>query len=227
MKRIYPDANVVALDFAPGMLRAAQHYLDDQLIRFERICADALRLPFADSSADLIYSSLMLQWCDPLHIAFAEVRRVLKPGGLFMFSTFGPDTLIELRAAWAAADGGVHVNRFLDMHDIGDAAMQAGLSEPVLDVERIQLTYADARSLMRDLKAIGARNVAAARSRGLTSRARLQRMEEAYEFWRHDGRLPATYEVVYGTAWGSEARAGAKVVEGEVLISPTEIGRRN
>src|SRR5215210_6186403 len=126
LKRIYPDANVVALDFAPGMLREAQHYLSGHLTRFERVCADALRLPFADASADLIYSNLMLQWCDPLHIAFAEVRRVLKPGGLFMFSTFGPDTLIELRAAWASADGGVHVNRFLDMHDIGDAAMQAG-----------------------------------------------------------------------------------------------------
>jgi malonyl-CoA O-methyltransferase len=226
LKSTYPDANVIALDFAPGMLREAQHYLGDHLTRFERICADALRLPFADASADLVYSNLMLQWCDPLHIAFAEVRRVLKPGGLCMFSTFGPDTLMELRDAWAAADGGIHVNRFMDMHDIGDAAMHAGLSEPVLDIERIQLTYADARALMRDLKAIGAHNVAAGRARGLTSRARLRRMEEAYEFWRHDGRLPATYEVVYGTAWGSEGRAGA-VSDGEVLISPTEIGRRN
>jgi malonyl-CoA O-methyltransferase len=227
LKRAYPDANVVALDFAPGMLHEAQHYLSDPLTPFERVCADALRLPFADASADLIYSNLMLQWCDPLHIAFAEARRVLKPGGLCMFSTFGPDTLMELRDAWAAADAGIHVNRFIDMHDIGDAAMHAGLAEPVLDIERIQLTYTDARALMRDLKAIGAHNVAAGRSRGLTSRARLRRMEEAYEFWRRDGRLPATYEVVYGTAWGSEARAGAGVVDGEVLISPTEIGRRN
>ena len=226
LKQAYPQASVVALDFAPGMLREAERYLSGDAARFERVCADALRLPFASASADIVFSSLMLQWCDDLLIAFNEVRRVLKPGGLFIFSTFGPDTLMELREAWAAADAGVHVNRFMDMQTLGDAAMRAGLSEPVLDVERVQLTYANVRSLMRDLKAIGAHNVATGRARGLTSPARLRRVEEAYELLRADGRLPATYEVVYGAAWGAGPRGSASAVAGEVMISPSEIRRR-
>lgn len=226
LKRVYPAASVVGLDFAPGMLREAQRHMTQSGVHFERVCADALRLPFANASVELVFSSLMLQWCEPLQIAFTEVRRVLKPGGLFMFSTFGPDTLKELREAWAAADEGVHVNRFVDMHDVGDAAMHAGLSEPVLDIERMQLTYTDVLALMRDLKAIGAHNVANSRSRGLTPRTKLRRMEAAYEKSRCEGRLPATYEVVYGTAWGNANRPGMRGAHGDVLISPADIGRR-
>jgi malonyl-CoA O-methyltransferase len=208
------------------MLHEAERYLAGESPRFERVCADALRLPFTDSSADIIFSSLMLQWCDDLLIALREVRRVLRPGGLFIFSTFGPDTLSELREAWATADGGVHVNRFVDIHNVGDAAMRAGLSEPVLDIERVQLTYLDVRSLMLDLKAIGAHNVATGRARGLTPPARLRRVESAYELLREDGRLPATYEVVYGAAWGSSGRPGASIEGGDVVISASEIRRR-
>jgi malonyl-CoA O-methyltransferase len=142
-----------------------------------------------------------------------------------MFSTLGPDTLKELREAWTAADDAQHVNHFVDMHNVGDAVMQAGLCEPVLDLERTQLTYPDVLSLMRDLKAIGAHNVAAARTRGLTPRAKLQRMEQAYEKARSNDRLPATYEVIYGTAWGGGSPA-ARSSGGEVLISPTEIRKR-
>ena len=152
LKRRYRRALVVAVDMAPGMLREAQRR--QRLFRhFERVCADAMRLPFADSSVDVVFSSLMLQWCDPLDVAFAEVRRVLKPEGFFAFSTFGPDTLKELRAAWAEADGYNHVNQFVDMHDVGEALVRAGLVEPVLDVDRIQLTYTDTMALMKDLKA--------------------------------------------------------------------------
>ncbi len=149
----------------------------------------------------------MLQWCDDLDAVFAEVRRVLKPGGLLTFTTFGPDTLMELRRAWSSVDGYVHVNQFLDMHDIGDALVRAGLAEPVLDVERYTLTYPDAIVLMRDLKAIGAHNVTAGRpARAHRPRSRLPRMCAAYEAYRRDGRLPATYEVVYGAAWGRRCR---------------------
>ena len=224
LKRRYRRALVVALDMAPGMLREAnkrQHLFR----RFERICADAMRLPFADSSVDVVFSSLMLQWCDPLDVTFAEIRRVLKPEGFFAFSTFGPDTLKELRASWAEADGYNHVNQFVDMHDVGEALVRAGLVEPVLDVDRIQLTYADTLGLMRDLKAIGAHNVTEGRSRGLTGRARLARVQAAYETYRRDGRLPATYEVIYGATWGAAGRAGAPAVGGEVRISPDAIRR--
>ncbi len=157
----------------------------------------------------------MLQWCDPPDRAFAEIRRVLKPGGFFAFSTFGPDTLRELRSAWAEADGDNHVNHFIDMHDVGDALVRAGFTEPVLDVDRMKLTYPDALALMRDLKAIGAHNVTAGRPRALVGRARLRRMQEAYEAFRHDGRLPATYEVVYGVTWGSAGRPATPAIDGE------------
>ncbi|HEU4623489.1 MAG TPA: malonyl-ACP O-methyltransferase BioC [Steroidobacteraceae bacterium] len=225
LKRAYKRATVVALDIAPGMLREARRHLG-LFRRFERVCGDVRRLPFADASVDLAVSNLMLQWCDDLDVALAEIRRVLKPDGFFSFSTFGPDTLRELRSAWAAVDDYTHVNTFLDMHDVGDALARAGLSEPVLDVERVTLTYPNVLALMRDLKVIGAHNVTAGRARGLTGRSRLRRMEEAYEAYRRDGRIPATYEVVYGAAWGSAGRGAVAALDGEVRIPPSAIRRR-
>ena len=224
LKRRFPRALVVALDIAPGMLRIAGRQRG-WLRRFERVCADAQRMPFADGSVDLVYSNLMLQWCDDLDAVFAELARVLKPGGLLTFSTFGPDTLKELRAAWASVDDHTHVHRFIDMHDIGDALLRAGLSEPVLDVEPFTLTYQDAFGLMRDLKAIGAHNASAGRAPGLTGRGRLEAMSAAYERYRSAGRLPATYEVVYGQAWGSASRQG-DATPGEIRIPADSIGLR-
>ena len=222
LKRRYRRALVVALDLAPGMLREARRH-QHLFRRFERVCGDAMRLPLADGSVDVVFSSLMLQWCDPLDVALAEVHRVLKPGGFFSFSTLGPDTLRELRAAWAAVDGYNHVNHFLDMHDVGEALVRAGLTEPVLDVDRIELDYPDTLKLMKDLKAIGAHNVTAGRPRGLAGRARLARVQAAYESFRRKGNLPATYEVIYGAAWGSAGRATAPT---EILIPPGAIRRR-
>jgi malonyl-CoA O-methyltransferase len=225
LKRRHRRALVIALDIAPGMLRQAarhQHFFR----RFERVCADAVRLPLESASVDVIFSNLMLQWCDPLDDAFAEVRRVLKPQGFFAFTTFGPDTLKELRSAWSEADTHNHVNRFLDMHDVGAALVRAGLQEPVLDVDRTQLTYSDGMTLMRDLKSIGARNATAGRPRALAGRSRLQRVLDAYESFRKDGKLPATYEIVYGAAWGTAGRPAASAHAGEVRISPSEIRRR-
>jgi malonyl-CoA O-methyltransferase len=225
LKRRHRRAAVIALDLAPGMLREAARH-QRLLRRFARVCADAARLPLRSASVDVVFSNLMLQWCDPLDDALAEVRRVLKPQGFFVFSTFGPDTLKELRSSWAEADGYSHVNRFLDVHDVGDALVRAGLLEPVLDVDRLQVTYADALSLMRDLKSIGARNATAGRPRSLAGRARLQRVLSAYESFRRHGKLPATYEVVYGAAWGSAGRPAASPQPGEVTISPANIRRR-
>ncbi|HEV2227374.1 MAG TPA: malonyl-ACP O-methyltransferase BioC [Steroidobacteraceae bacterium] len=222
LKRRYPRALVIALDIAPGMLREARR---KQLLwrRFARVCADALRLPLAAASVDLVFSSLVLQWCEPLEQALGEVRRVLKPTGFFAFSTFGTDTLKELRAAWARADGLTHVNRFLDMHDVGDALARSGLAEPVLDIDRIELGYPDTLSLMRDLKAIGAHNVTAGRPRTLIGRSRLERMSEAYEAFRRGGTLPATYEIIYGASWGAAGRPAAAAHSGEVRIAPGSI----
>jgi malonyl-CoA O-methyltransferase len=226
LKRRYPRALVIALDLAAGMLREARR---NQPLwrRFARVCGDALRLPLQDGSVDLVFSSLMLQWCEPLDAAFAEVRRVLRPEGFFAFSTFGPDTLKELRSAWTQADGYNHVNGFVDMHDVGDALVRAGLTEPVLDVERLVLDYADTLALMRDLKAIGAHNATAGRPRALTGRTRLARMQAAYEAFRRAGQLPATYEVIYGACWGAAGRPATPARGGETVIAPGSIRRRH
>ena len=201
----YPKAEVIGVDLAPGMLAVAESHQPSFYRwwgkRARYIQAEASDIPLPEASCDLVYASLLLQWCEDLDKTLLEWRRLLKPHGLLLFSTLGPDTLKELRAAWSAADGYNHVNRFLDMHDVGDALIRAGFVEPVMDVEHMVLTYEDARGLMRDLKAIGAHNVTAGRRRGLMGRGRLQAFAEAYEGFRREGRLPATYEVVYGTAW--------------------------
>jgi malonyl-CoA O-methyltransferase len=225
LRRRYPRALVIALDLSPGMLKEARRH-QGLWRRFARVCGDALALPLAAASVDLVYSSLVLQWCEPLAQALAEVRRVLRPDGFFAFSTFGPDTLKELRAAWAQADGLTHVNRFLDVHDVGDAIARSGLAEPVLDVDRVELGYPDTLALMRDLKAIGAHNVTAGRPRTLVGKTRLARMTEAYEAYRRDGALPATWEVIYGASWGAAGRPAAAAHEGEVLIAPGSIRRK-
>jgi malonyl-CoA O-methyltransferase len=224
LKRRYPRACVIALDLAPGMLREARRH-QRPWRRFARVCGDALRLPLRDGSVDLIFSNLMLQWCEPLPAALAEVRRVLKASGFFAFSTFGPDTLYELRSAWAQADGYNHVNHFSNMHEVGDALVQAGLMEPVLDVDRIEAGYPDVLTLMRDLKAIGAHNVTAGRSRALTGPARLARVQQAYESFRRAQRLPATYEVIYGASWGAAGRPAAPAIGGVAHIAPGSIRR--
>lgn len=219
----YRRAALVALDQAPGMLLAARQRRP-WLRRLDPVCADAAALPLADTSVDLVFSNLMLQWCNEPDRVFAEFRRVLRPGGLLLFTTFGPDTLKELRAAWRAADGATHVSRFFDMHDLGDALLRAGLAEPVMDVEHLTLTYADVRGLMGDLKTMGAGNATVGRSRGLTGRHRLAAVEAHYETLRRDGRLPATWEVVYGHAWAGQPREGKR--SGEAAVPVTSIGRR-
>ena len=224
LRRRYPRACVIGLDLAPGMLREARRH-QRPWRRFARVCGDALRLPLQQGSVDLVLSNLMLQWCEPLAAALAEVRRELKASGFFAFSTFGPDTLYELRSAWAQADGYNHVNHFSDMHEVGDALVHAGLMEPVLDVDRIEVGYPDALALMHDLKAIGAHNATAGRPRALAGRARLTRMQQAYESFRRDERLPATYEVIYGASWGAAGRAAAAAIDGVALIAPGSIRR--
>ena len=203
----YPDSRVIALDIALGMLRHAdvaepwwKKWLSSPR---PRLCADIEQLPLADQSLDFVWSSLAIQWCNNLDQTFSGLARALRPEGLLMFSTFGPDTLRELRVAAAADPEHVHVSRFIDMHDIGDALVRNGFSAPVLDVEHFVLTYDDVIGVMRDLQAIGARNAAQGRRRGLEGKGFLKRLADNYEQFRQEGKLPATFEVVYGHAWKS------------------------
>ncbi len=201
LKQRYPKAEVIAVDLALPMLRAAKRH-SGWLKPFARVCAEASALPLPDHSVDVLYSNLCFQWVDDLANLFGECMRVLKPGGLMVFSSFGPDTLMELRAAWAEVDQQPHVSRFLDMHDVGDAMLAAGLRDPVLDVFRYTLTYSEPRTLLEDLQGLGETNADRRRDRGLTGKHRYQRMLQAYEAMRTDGRIPATWEVVSAHAWG-------------------------
>jgi malonyl-CoA O-methyltransferase len=212
LQQRYPAAQQVALDIAPAMLKQArQRYRHDQGLRRWLpgqhtplfIAGDAEQLPLADNSVDLVYANLALQWCD-LTAAFTEIQRVLRPGGLLMFSTLGPDTLQELRQSWAAVDQYPHINVFLDMHDVAEAMFAAGLSDPVLDSDRHSLLYSDIIGMMRDLQQLGARNVNQGRRRGLTGKNTLNKVKAASEQFRVNGQLPATYEVIYGHAWAGE-----------------------
>jgi malonyl-CoA O-methyltransferase len=228
LKRRYGEARVLAVDIAPGMLVEAGRR-QRLFRRFHRIAADAAALPLRDGAVDMVFSSLLLQWCNDPDQVLRECRRALRAGGVLHLSTLGPDTLVELRRAWQAADPGhAHVSRFLDMHDVGDALVRAGFAEPVLDVERYTLTYDDARDLMRDLKTIGAHNATAGRARGLTGRRTLGRMLEAYEQERRGGKLPATYEVVFAQAWSPDrpirSKRGAE--SAEVLVPLSGLRRR-
>lgn len=210
----YSGSSVISLDLAMGMLQQTlAHYpLLKRIMGSKRpaaLCADIEQLPLSDNSVDLIWSNVAIQWCNNLDQAFGEMARVLRTEGLLMFSTFGPDTLKELRAA--SGNEHVHVSRFIDMHDIGDALVRAGFADPVLDVERFVLTYDDVIAIMRDLKAIGANNAAAGRARGLLGRGFLTQLTAAYEQFRHEGKLPATYEVIYGHAWKPQPKQSGVV----------------
>ena len=221
LARRYPRARILALDFAFPMLQQVRRR--GGLFRKPCcLCADLEQIPLADASVDLVYSNAAIQWCNDLHAVFTEMRRVLKPGGLLMFTTFGPDTLRELRAAWSEADGYAHVSRFLDMHDVGDALMRADFSDPVMDVDRMTLTYDRVEDLMRELKVLGAHNVVSGRQRTLTGKGRMLAMKSSYEQFRSNGLLPASYEVVYGHAWAPLQRRLPDVT----LVSLEQIGRR-
>ena len=210
----YAQAEILALDIAVGMLQVArgtsswwQKLFSGSRQRF--VCADIESLPVAAQSVQLVWSNLALQWCNDLPATFVELHRVLQPEGLLMFSTFGPDTLHELRTAFAGVDDYNHTNRFIDMHDIGDMLMAAGFADPVMEMERLTLTYDDVRAVMHDLRGIGAHNATFGRAPGLTGRQKWARITQNYEALRRDGRLPATFEVIYGHAWKAVPKQAA------------------
>jgi len=212
----FPRARVVAFDLALAMTRRVRlrrawwrRLLDWRGARLAAVCGDIEGLPVANDVAGLIWSNLTLQWINEPQRAFAEIYRVLAPGGLLMFSSFGPDTLKELRAAFQGADSHTHVNRFIDMHDIGDYLVTQGFADPVMDMEHLTLTYTDVRDLMRDLKSIGAHNMTRGRPAALSGKSLLAKVAQGYETFRQDGKLPATFEVVYGHAWKPTPRVTA------------------
>jgi len=216
----YPAAQIVALDMAIGMLHAARGTSSWWRKLFSGkatpyVCGDMEALPVAAQSMDMVWSNLALQWCNDLPATFVELQRVLKVDGLLMFSTFGPDTLKEIRSAFNGVDGHNHLSRFADMHDIGDMLMAAGFAEPVMDMEYITLTYSDVKAVMQDLRSIGAHNATAGRASGMMGKKAWGRVLENYERLRRDGKLPATFEVIYGHAWKPQPK---NIADGRAII---------
>lgn len=215
LRERYRDARLVGADFTLPMLQAARRektflsrlmpFLKPQATAF--VAADAERLPLAHGSLGLIWSNLLLHWLDEPRPAFREALRTLEVGGLFMFSTFGPDTLRELAAAFG--DGDAHRQRFTDMHDLGDMLVECGFTDPVMDMEVLTLTYASVDDLVRELRAAGEGCAMSGRRRGLAGRGVWERVRAALARLSQDGRIPATFEVVYGHAWKGEPRETA------------------
>jgi malonyl-CoA O-methyltransferase len=221
LQKMYRKAEVVALDISEQMLHMAatrSSWLRPSL----QVCGNVEALPFADNSFDLVFSSLSLQWCNDLDAALQNFMRVLKPGGLLVFTSFGPDTLKELRHSWQVVDKAVHVNQFIDMHDVGDALVRSHFAAPVMEAEIIRLQYSDVDGLLADLRAIGANVTAQGHRRGLLTAQSLQCLREAYEKYREADVLPASYEVIYGHAWKAEidVKSLDTVSEVRVMMEP-------
>ena len=208
LKDTYKPHDLIYLDFAYDMLKKAEEKNRDHFLKtFSKktaqqfICADMEAIPLVENSIDMVWSNLSLQWCNDLDRVFVQIEKILTSNGLFIFSTFGPSTLHELRASLASFSQHSHVNQFIDMHDIGDALIRCGFSDPVLDVDVYTLTYSTFKDIMYDLKHIGARNALQGRAKGMTGKGFLYQLEKFYEVYRTNKKLPATYEVVYGHAW--------------------------
>ncbi|WP_374289191.1 malonyl-ACP O-methyltransferase BioC [Pseudomonas fluvialis] len=190
----YPQAEGVALDLAEGMLRHARPQGGAGCF----IAGDAEQLPLRDDSCELIFSSLAVQWCGDFAAVLGEARRVLRPGGVLAFSSLCVGTLQELRDSWQAVDGFVHVNRFRHFADYQALCAASGLQVLTLQQQARRLHFPDLRALTHELKALGAHNLNPGRPDGLTGRARIRALVEAYEQFRQPAGLPATYQIVYG-----------------------------
>jgi len=227
LAKTFKKSRVISLDLSAEMLLQAKRNKPwfsrlSELSGVTELQGDALQIPLQNASVDLVFANQLLPWIDNLPTALAEIARVLKKGGLIAFATLGPDSFKELRNAWPDDDRDAHVNRFPDMHDVGDGLMQSGLLDPVLDVDYLTVTYADSRALYADLAACGARNTLTGRRRSLTGKQRFARMEAVLDTGREENKLPLTLELVYGHAWGN----GPRSPQGEFHLDADTISLR-
>ena len=235
LQQRWPKAQVVSMDLALPMLQqahAATRRAPLPVVRWlpnpfapvpRQVCADARRLPLAEGSVDVIFSNLCLQWVDDLDAVLNGFRRVLKPHGLLLFSTFGPETLWELRGAFAQADAAPHVSPFVDTAGVGDALVNAGFFQPVVDRDEETSVYPDMAALMRELRALGATNALASRRPTLTGRGRFAAAAAAYEPHRVEAGLPATWEIISAMAWAPAP--GAPIREGGADLAAVPVSR--
>jgi len=222
LRGLYPGAEVIGADPAPGkplpLPRTWPAWLRRRTRDERRIAIDPEQLPFADGSLDLVISNLLLPWCAAPHLVFREVARVLAPGGAFLFTSVGPDTLREYRAAWASIDTYLHVFGLIDMHDLGDAMLGAGFAAPVLDRDEIQVDYPSIDALQEELRCLGGANLARGRRAGLMAPSVSAALRD-YAAASADARFAVTLELVQGHAWKGDLAPTRRNAEGDVVVS--------
>jgi len=218
LEKRFKGASVISIDLAHGMLRKAREKRS-WLSKAAYAQASADALPFPNESIDVIFANLLLPWADDPALIFSEIARVLRKGGVFAFATLGPDSLREIGRAWASIDDNAHVNRFLDMHDLGDGLVNAGLRDPVLDVDRLSVSYTNSARLFADLTAVGARNALKQRTHSLTGKQRYGAMVAALDDMAIDGNISLNLELVFGHCWA----AGPKMDPADYRIDAGQI----
>jgi malonyl-CoA O-methyltransferase len=221
LKPHYPTAKIINLDIAESMLSFSQK--ENIFPQDFFVCTDAEKMPFQTNSFDLIISNFVFHWFLEPQNVLEQINRVLKPGGLLLFSTVGPDTLKELKTAFSTIDNAPHVNHFLDMHDIGDLLIATNFQNPVMDMEILTLTYSSLANLHRDLKLTGSHTVLSEMIKGLSPKNFREKLSLAYEVYRDDEkRLPASFEIIYGHAFGSPQKRLHRADKSGVIRIPVE-----
>ena len=207
LRKKYKKSRIINYDFSENMLKEAcikqKLFILDKInpSPYSYICADIEAIPLEENSLDLVWSSSTLQWCNELDLVFNQVKKILKPGGLFIFSTFGPNTLNELREITENLFNEKKTSTFIDMHNLGNLLMDSGFSDSILDTENFTVTYNEVERLFKDIKSIGATNGNISKNRGLSGRSFTKKIIQKYENYRTNNLLPASYEVIYGHAW--------------------------
>lgn len=220
LQQRYPDAMVIGADPAPGMPQKLQGFWSRWLTKgagsASTLACDPHELPFPDASFDLVVSNLLLPWCHSPHRVFEEVSRILSTGGVFMFTTAGPDTLTEYRDIWRTIDTYQHDFGLIDMHDLGDTLMASGFAAPVLDRGNLVVDYPNIESLQLELRQLGAANLANGRRKSLTSPTVCQRL---IELGSSAMRFPVTLELVQGHGWKGDLQKASPADNSELTVS--------
>ncbi len=221
LSKRFRRAHVVSVDLAHAMLRRGRKHRA-WFSKSSFVQATAAALPFNAQSIDVVFANLLLPWIDDQTQVFAEIARVLRKGGVFAFATLGPDSLLEIRRAWSQVDDNAHVNHFSDMHDLGDGLVNAGLADPVLDVDRLSVSYDSTEKLFADLTAMGGRNALRERNRSLVGKQRFRNMSNELRKSGTDGKITLDLELVFGHCWG----AGPKMDATNYRIDASQIPYR-
>lgn len=208
LSKRFGRAHVISVDLAHNMLQRGRKKRA-WFSRSSFVQATAAALPFSAQSIDVVFANLLLPWVDDPNQVFSEIARILRKGGVFAFATLGPDSLLEIRRAWSQVDNNAHVNHFLDMHDLGDGLVNAGFADPVLDVDRLSISYDNTEKMFADLTAVGGRNALRQRNHALVGKQHFRQMTEELQRSGTDGKITLDLELVFGHCWGAGPRMDA------------------